>query len=232
MGDKLPFHPKKFKNPIMIMVPCYNEGDKELGKTISSVLESDYSAENRVLFVVADGIITGRGEYLSTPATLAKILGFSLNSSEDKSYAYKSLGGGGANRASVYSGIHEKNGKFLKFVVVIKRGTNAEKDSSKPGNRGKRDSQLIALGLLNRLHHGRRLVELDKALCDAFDNLGVPVSTLQYMLAIDADTRISVGAISHMAYSMNKNPKVLACCGETRVDNMFTSWVTYIQIYE
>lgn len=232
VGDKLPFHPKKFKNPIMIMVPCYNEGDKELGKTIKSVLVSDYSSDHRVLFVVADGIVTGKGEYLSTPATLAKILGFTLNSDDDPAYAYKSLGGGGENTASVYHGIHEKNGKFLKYVVVIKRGTPAERNSSKPGNRGKRDSQLIALGLLNRHHHGRRLSDLDLALCMAFNDLEVPVSSLQYMLAIDADTRISEGAISHMAYSMNKKPNVLACCGETRVDNKFASWVTYIQIYE
>lgn len=232
VGDKLPFHPHKFKNQIMIMVPCYNEGDKELSKTINSVLDSDYPADNKVMLVIADGIVTGKGEFLSTPATLAKLLEFNLDGVADKSYSYKSLGGGDENRASVYSGVLERNGKHLKYIVVVKRGTSAEKNAPKPGNRGKRDSQLIALGMLNRLHHGRRLFELDKAICNAFDHLGVPATTLQYMLAIDADTRISEGSISHMVYSMNKKKKVLACCGETRVDNKFKSWVTYIQIYE
>lgn len=45
---------------IMIMVPCYNEGETELRKTIKSILETDYPQENKVLVVVADGIITGK----------------------------------------------------------------------------------------------------------------------------------------------------------------------------
>ena len=45
---------------IMVMVPCYNEGETELRKTIKSILETDYPQENKVLVVVADGIITGK----------------------------------------------------------------------------------------------------------------------------------------------------------------------------
>ena len=227
-----PWEPSDFKSPIIVMVPCYNEGDKELGKTINSILETNYPQDHKVLLVVADGIITGKGEYFSTPATLARLLGFSLDSKRDPAYAYKSLGEITENRASVYSGIHERDGKILKYVVVVKRGTPAEKESSKPGNRGKRDSQLIALGLFNRVHHDRKRSDLDKALIDAFDSLGVPAKDIEYMLAIDADTRISIASICHMVYKMNHRPKVLACCGETKVDNKNSSWVTMIQVYE
>lgn len=45
---------------VMVMVPCYNEGETELRKTIKSILETDYPQENKVLVVVADGIITGK----------------------------------------------------------------------------------------------------------------------------------------------------------------------------
>ena len=45
---------------IMVMVPCYNEGESELRKTIKSILDTDYPQENKVLVVVADGIITGK----------------------------------------------------------------------------------------------------------------------------------------------------------------------------
>jgi hypothetical protein len=227
-----PWEPGEFKSPVMVMVPCYNEGDKELGKTINSILESNYPSDHKVLLVVADGIITGRGEYFNTPATLARLLGFSLDSKRDQAYSYKSIGEVVENRASVYSGIHERDGKLLKYVVVVKRGTPAEKESSKPGNRGKRDSQLIALGLFNRVHHDRKRSELDKALIEAFDSLGVPVKEIEFMLAIDADTRISVPSICHMVYKMHRKPRVLACCGETKVDNKTSSWVTMIQVYE
>lgn len=232
MSDDRPFEPRDFKSPVMIMVPCYNEGEKELRKTINSILDSNYPEEHKVLLVIADGIITGRGEYFNTPATLARLLGFSLDSKRDKAYAYKSLGSSSENRASVYSGVMERNGKYLKYIVVVKRGTPAEKESSRPGNRGKRDSQLITLGLLNRIHHDRKKSELDKALCQACNDLGMPAENLEYMLAIDADTRVSVGSVSHMVYNMNQKRSVLACCGETKVDNKTASWVTMIQVYE
>eukprot|EP00984_Skeletonema_dohrnii_P035690 scaffold35775_cov194-Skeletonema_dohrnii-CCMP3373.AAC.1 len=35
-----------------------------------------------------------------------------------------------------------------------------------------------------------------------------------------------------MTYSMNKNDRILALCGETKVDNKSQSWVTSIQVFE
>jgi hypothetical protein len=90
----------------------------------------------------------------------------------------------------------------------------------------------MALGLFNRVQHDRKRCDLDKALVEAFDNLGVPVKNINYMLAIDADTRISVPSICHMVYKMNTQTGILACCGETKVDNKTASWVSMIQVYE
>jgi len=220
-----------FDEGVMVMVPCYNEGDSELKKTIDSILYTKYPDDNKVMVVVADGIITGKGEELNTPKTLGQLLGFKLRK-RDKGYAYESIGSSKDNRASVYHGTCERDGRSLKYIVIVKRGTPAEKDSMKPGNRGKRDSQLIMQGFFNRVHHDRRLCELDIALCDALNDLHLPVTELRYLLAIDADTRISTGSISHMTYFMERNKKVLACCGETKVDNKATSWVTMIQVFE
>ena len=44
----------------------YNEGDRELRKTINSVVESRYPSDNKVMVVVADGNITGKGESMPT----------------------------------------------------------------------------------------------------------------------------------------------------------------------
>jgi Chitin synthase len=35
-----------------------------------------------------------------------------------------------------------------------------------------------------------------------------------------------------MVHKMHRKPGVLACCGETKVDNKTSSWVTMIQVYE
>ena len=116
--------------------------------------------------------------------------------------------------------------------MLVKCGTLAEQGSSRAGNRGKRDSQLLFSGLLNRFHHGRKLNELDKAIKNALDHLQLPLDQVRYLMAIDADTRVDRESISHMTYSMNKNDQILALCGETKVDNKSQSWVTMIQVFE
>jgi chitin synthase len=219
------------RSKIIVMVPCYNEGDKELRKTIDSVMDSSYPDDNKVLLVVADGNITGKGEKKSTPETLSKILGYTM-SSGDRTYKCKSIGDLTENRAKLYCGTMRDCGKELKYIVIVKTGTAAEKGSPRAGNRGKRDSQLLFTGLLNRFHHGRKLNDLDVAMKNALDSMQVPLDEVRYLMAIDADTRIERDSISHMAYSMNKNDHILALCGETKVENKSQSWVTMIQVFE
>ena len=219
------------RSKIIVMVPCYNEGDKELRKTIDSVMDTTYPDDNKVLLVIADGNITGKGERMSTPETLAKLLGYKV-SPNDKLYKCKSIGELTDNRAKLYYGIHKDAGKELKYLVIVKCGTSSERGSPRAGNRGKRDSQLLFTGLLNRYHHGRDLNALDTAIKNALEHMQLPLDEVRYMMAIDADTRVDRDSISHMAYSMNKNDHILALCGETKVDNKSQSWVTMIQVFE
>ena len=97
------------------MVPCYNEGDKELRKTIDSVLDATYPDTNKVLLVVADGNITGKGERMSTPETLSKILGYKM-SLNDRMYKFQSIGDLTENRAKLHYGIYKDAGKELKYL--------------------------------------------------------------------------------------------------------------------
>ena len=217
---------------MIIMVPCYNEGDKELRKTIDSVMDTSYPDDNKVLLVIADGNITGKGERMSTPETLAKLLGYKMDSKEGKVYNCKSIGELTENRAKIQYGIYKDAGKELKYIVIVKCGLPSEAGSPRAGNRGKRDSQLLFSGLLNRFHHGRALNELDKAIKNALDRLQLPLDEIRFLMAIDADTRIDRESLSHMTFSMNKNDRILALCGETKVDNKSQSWVTMIQVFE
>ena len=181
------------------------------------------------MVVLADGNITGKGESMSTPMTLSRILGFDIDDKEDSSYAYKSIGDITNNRANVYSGTYEKGGKSLKYIVTVKCGIESERGSGRAGNRGKRDSQLIITGLFNRIHHERELCELDKAINSALNSLQVPAYDIEYLMTIDADTRVHEDSINHMVWNMNKDEKVLALCGETRVDNKSQSLITMLQ---
>jgi chitin synthase len=222
------------RSPVMIMVPCYNEGDNELRKTIKSVLNTTYPDENKVLFMVSDGLVTGNGEDSSTPEHLANILGFDIDEFEDDTFEYDCIGVTHTkNRARVYHGILQKGHKFLKYIVVVKCGLPAEATTSaKPGNRGKRDSQLIIMGYYNRIHYGRELTELDSAIQRAMVDLNLQADMVRFLMAIDADTRVDTMSITHMVYGMDKKEKVLALCGETKVDNKSSSWVTMIQVFE
>ena len=132
----------------------------------------------------------------------------------------------------LYTGIFKDAGKEMKYMVIVKCGLPSEEGSSRAGNRGKRDSQLIFSGLLNRFHHGRELNDLDRAIKNALDHLQLPLDEVRFLMAIDADTRIDRESLSHMTYSMNKNDRILALCGETKVENKTQSWVTMIQVFE
>jgi len=222
------------RSPVMVMVPCYNEGDNELRKTIKSVLNTTYPDENKVLFVVADGLVTGDGEDMSSPEHLANILGFDMDEFEDDTFEYDCIGVTHTkNRARVYHGILQKGHKFLKYIVIVKCGLPKEASTSaKPGNRGKRDSQLITIGYYNRIHYGRELTELDSAIQRAMVDLNLQADMVRFLMAIDADTRVDTMSITHMVFGMDKKEKVLALCGETKVDNKASSWVTMIQVFE
>lgn len=218
--------------PIIVMVPCYNEGRKELGKTIKSVLETSYHQDNKVLVVIADGVITGKGEQMSTPDYLAKILKFDINAATDPAYRYESIGASGSNLARVYHGTYTSEERSLKYIVVVKVGEEGEQASGKPGNRGKRDSQLIVTGFFNRVLYQREFSPLDLALYRAFVSLNFNAHKFKFLMTIDADTRVDTDSISHMVFNMRKNDNVLALCGETKVDNRMASWISMIQVYE
>ena len=221
------------QDQVIIMVPCYNEGGEELIKTIDSVMGTTYPEENKVIFIIADGVVMGAGQELSTPEHLAEILGFEMDSHNDELYGYGSIGLLTENKARVYHGYYEVEDRSLKYLVVVKHGLPMEQQgSAKPGNRGKRDSQLIVMGYFNRIYHGRELTELDAAIEDGLIDLNMQSDDMRLLMTIDADTRVEELSVTHMTYAMNQNDRILALCGETKVDNKWQSWVTMMQVFE
>ena len=135
--------------------------------------------------------MTGAGQELSTPEHLAEILGFEMDAHNDELYEYDSIGLLTTNRARVYHGYYEVEDRSLKYLVVVKHGLPMEQTgSAKPGNRGKRDSQLVIMGYFNRVYHGRELTELDAAIEDALIDLNMQSDDMRLLMTIDADTRV------------------------------------------
>ncbi|KAG1242416.1 hypothetical protein G6F68_016200 [Rhizopus microsporus] len=89
-------------------------------------------------------MIVGSGNDRSTPRIVLDILGVDPNL-DPEPMSFLSLGEGKKqhNMGKVYSGLYECSGHVVPFVVVVKVGTTEERQ--KPGNRGKRDSQMRSI---------------------------------------------------------------------------------------
>lgn len=72
----------------------------------------------------------------------------------------------------------------------MKTGTPSESADAKPGNRGKRDSQLILLNFLSRVLFNDRMTPLDYELFQKVKRAsgGITPDTYEHLLMVDADT--------------------------------------------
>ncbi|KAI8848467.1 chitin synthase-domain-containing protein [Chytridium lagenaria] len=155
-----------------MLVTCYSEGEEGIRNTLSLL---------RLLFVIADGLITGYGNSIMISQDE------SLPGPDSKSYHAISDGAKQHNMAKV-----------------------------KAGNRGKRDSQLILMNFLSRI----QMIT------------GVNPDVYTLVLMVDADTKVAPDSLKYMVQAMKNDPTIMGLCGETRIANKRTSWVTAIQVFE
>ncbi len=138
---------------VICQVPCYTEGEESMRKTLNSLAALKYDDKRKLLFVICDGMIVGSGNDRPTPRIVLDILGADPNL-EPEALSFLSLGEGSKqhNMAKIYSGLYEHHGHVVPYIVVVKCGKPSER--SRPGNRGKRDSQLVLMRFLNKVHFG------------------------------------------------------------------------------
>lgn len=90
-------------------------------------------------------------------------------------------------------------------IVVVKCGAPAEAGEKKPGNRGKRDSQMILMNFFSRVTYNDRMTPLDYDLFRKTQSLmGVTPDFFEVVLMVSHHAR------SHACYEM------LTCCGAGR----------------
>jgi chitin synthase len=98
---------------------------------------------------------------------------------------------------------------------------------------GKRDSQLILMRFLSRVHHNEPMCPLELELYHQMKNVvGVDPSLYEFALMVDADTQVASDALSRMVSHMLRDVRVAATCGETKISNENASFTSMIQVYE
>ena len=135
---------------VICQIPCYTEGEDSMRKTIDSLAKLKYDDKRKLIFIICDGMIVGSGNDRPTPRIVLDILGADPNN-DPEPLSFLSLGEGAKqhNMGKVYSGLYECAGHVVPYIVVVKVGKPTER--SRPGNRGKRDSQMLLMHFLNKV---------------------------------------------------------------------------------
>ena len=224
--------PENLDKFIMCQVPAYTEDEESLRRAIDSVARMRYDDKRKLLIVVCDGMIIGQGNDRSTPRIVLDILGVP-ESVDPEPLSFESLGEGQKqhNMGKVYSGLYEVQGHIVPFLVIVKVGKPSE--VSRPGNRGKRDSQMVVMRFLNRVHYNDLMSPLELEMHHQIRNIiGVNPTFYEFILQIDADTVVAPDSGTRMVAAFLADTRIIALCGETGLNNAKHSFITMIQVYE
>lgn len=229
----------------LCLVTCYSEGEEGIRTTLDSIAMTDYPNSHKTIIVICDGLIKGKGEEMSTPdIVLGMMRDFSIPPEEVQPYSYVAVATGSKrhNMAKIYAGFYDygetsivppEKQQRVPMMVVVKCGTPEEASLPKPGNRGKRDSQIILMSFLQKVMFDERMTELEYEMFNGLWNItGIPPDFYEMLLMVDADTKVFPDSLTHMVSAMVKDPEIMGLCGETKIANKADSWVTMIQVFE
>ncbi|KAH8678602.1 putative chitin synthase 8 [Tricladium varicosporioides] len=228
-GKNIPENLDKF---VICQVPVYTEDEDSVRRALDSAARMKYDDKRKLLVVICDGMIIGQGNDRPTPRIVLDILGVA-ETVDPEPLSFESLGEGMKqhNMGKVYSGLYEVQGHIVPFMVVVKVGKPSE--VSRPGNRGKRDSQMVMMRFLNRVHYNAPMSPLELEMYHQIRNIiGVNPTFYEFMLQIDADTVVAPDSAARMVSAFMDDTRLIGVCGETALSNAKSSYVTMIQVYE
>jgi chitin synthase len=130
------------------------------------------------------------------------------------------------NYAKIYVGWFEFEDRCVPTIVVVKTGNADEQTSAKPGNRGKRDSQIMLMKFLEHITFNSNLCPFEYDLFQKLHFLmGVTPDKFEIVLMVDADTQVAPDSLARMVACMGRDPMIMGLCGETRIKNKTESYV-------
>ncbi|KAF9289779.1 glycosyltransferase family 2 protein [Linnemannia elongata] len=229
----------------MALVTCYSEGIDGLRTTLDSIATTDYPNSHKLIVVICDGMIIGAGNNMSTPDICLSMMQDDLVPRDDViAHSYVAIADGTKrhNMAKVYAGFYKyddetvpdkKLQKRVPMCLIVKVGGPTEQNMPKPGNRGKRDSQIILMGFLQHVMFDERMTSFEYELFNTIWRLtGVAPDRYEIVLMVDADTKVYPDSLSRMIAAMAHDHEIMGLCGETKIANKTDSWVTMIQVFE
>ncbi|KAI9206736.1 chitin synthase [Polychytrium aggregatum] len=218
----------------IMMVTCYSEGESSLRTTCDSLVNTAYDDQKKLLFVICDGIVTGKGNAKPTSQIAVDLLHRPPTTPIPMTYLAIAGGSKQHNMAQVYAGYYKTEEHQVPAIVIVKCGDVSEKDQPKPGNRGKRDSQLLLMNFLSRVMFDDRMTPLDYEMFYQirFITGGISADKYELILMVDADTTVASNCMTHMVNAMKNDIRIMGLCGETRITNKAASWVSAIQVFE
>lgn len=229
----------------LCLVTAYSEGEEGLRTTLDSIAMTDYPNSHKTIIVICDGMIKGKGEDLTTPEICLNMMGdFAVPPDDVPSFSYVAVASGAKrhNMARVYAGFYDygeasivprEKQQRVPMMVIVKCGTPDESKHSKPGNRGKRDSQIILMSFLQKVMFDERMTELEFEMFNGLWKItGISPDFYEIVLMVDADTKVFPDSLTHMISAMVSDPEIMGLCGETKIANKTQSWVSMIQVFE
>jgi len=224
--------PENLDKFVICTVPAYTEDEDSLRRAIDSAARMRYDDKRKLLLIICDGMIIGQGNDRPTPRIVLDILGVPDNV-DPEPLSFESLGEGQKqhNMGKIYSGLYEVGGHIVPFLVVVKVGKPSE--VGRPGNRGKRDSQMVLMRFFNRVHYNLPMNPMELEMHHHIRNIiGVNPTFYEYLLQIDADTVVAPDSATRMVAAFLHDTRLIGVCGETALTNAKSSIVTMIQVYE
>lgn len=225
-------------------VTCYSEDEVGLRTTLDSIATTDYPNSHKLIVVICDGIIKGSGNDRTTPDIVLDMMeDFVIPKEQVTAYPYVAIAVGAKrhNMAKIYAGFYKydestipaENQQRVPIITIVKCGTAEEQGSAKPGNRGKRDSQIILMSFLQKVTFDERMSALEFQLMkNIWQITGLMANFYETVLMVDADTKVFPDSLTHMLSEMVHDPLIMGLCGETKIANKGESWVSAIQVFE
>lgn len=224
--------------PLICLITVYRERKEGIQLCIEKLAETLYPAEDMVIIVVCDGMVSSESDKPMSYEYVVELLAPSSGSDkidivENVTYVSTGRGNQRLNRANIYSGLYKfnKNTRRLGIICIVKKGQAHE--TGKKGNRGKRDSQVIVMSFFQHVFFHDRMTDLENELYLALEKVSKhDPHSFEAVLMIDADTVVHPECLQAMTHCLQKDPFIVGLCGETTIANKKDSWVTMIQVFE
>ncbi|KAJ7467425.1 glycosyltransferase family 2 protein [Mycena galericulata] len=226
------------------LVTAYSESVEGLRTTLDSLATTDYPNSHKLILIIADGMVKGAGNDLTTPEIcLGMMTEFVVPPAEVEAHSYVAIADGHKrhNMAKVYAGYYSydpatterSKQQRVPILLVAKTGNPLEAGDAKPGNRGKRDSQIVLMAFLQKVMFDERMTTFEYEFFNSLWRVtGVSPDRYELVLCVDADTKVFPDSLTRMASCMVHDEEIMGLCGETKIANKAETFVTMMQVFE